>query len=63
MGYHSRIPVHKPLLSNTNITRRLQWAIKHQHWIDTKWRTVGILNNKFKIVYLHSIIYNYFLKL
>ncbi|RUP48866.1 hypothetical protein BC936DRAFT_143791 [Jimgerdemannia flammicorona] len=40
LGYHSRIAIHKPLLSDSNIARHLLWASKHHYRSNTKWRTV-----------------------
>ena len=37
MGYRSRVPVTKPLLSKKQRQKRLQWAREHQDWNAAQW--------------------------
>ena len=37
MGYRSRVPVTKPLLSKKQQQKRLQWAREHQDWDAAQW--------------------------
>jgi hypothetical protein len=39
-GYHSRVAVRKPLISEKNRKDRLQWCKQHQKWTDEQWKKV-----------------------
>ena len=40
LGFHGRAAVHKPLITRTNATRRLQWCRERRHWTVDQWKTV-----------------------
>lgn len=40
MGYNSRVPVTKPLLSRRQRQKRLQWAREHQNWDVEQWSKI-----------------------
>ncbi len=40
IGLHSRIPRQKPLVSEINRQKRLEWALKHKGWTSREWRRV-----------------------
>lgn len=39
-GYHRRITIRKPPITETNRVKRLHWAIEHVNWIRADWNKI-----------------------
>ena len=39
-GFHGKVAIRKPLLSQTNVSKRLEWCLAHRNWSLEQWKSV-----------------------